>query len=216
MESNPFSDAVHFLQQPAWTTAAYWLLLLGSIAVAAYCFAAIPEQRSARHLGNWLCRLLIGSMWWQQTLWKLPPDYTDQPDQPFGTTGLAYWMMQMAKGAAFRIQSDLVENVILPHFHLFAPGVYALEALTAAALILGLFVRFWGVVGALQILNLWLGLYNAEGEWPWTYFFLLVLQVVFALHRFGRSLGVDAIIVERYARVRGRSPLGQLVVEAVT
>ena len=72
------------------------------------------------------------------------------------------------------------------------------------SLILGIFVRFWGVIGALQILNLWLGLYNAAGEWPWTYFFLLVLQLVFALHQFGRSLGLDAIIADRCARTTGR------------
>ena len=52
------------------------------------------------------------------------------------------------------------------------------------------------------MLNLWLGLYNAEGEWPWTYFFLLVLMVIFALHRYGRSLGLDAIILERTASGR--------------
>lgn len=27
-----------------------------------------------------------------------------------------------------------------------------------------LFARFWGFVGALRILNLWLDLYNADGE----------------------------------------------------
>jgi hypothetical protein len=73
-------------------------------------------------------------------------------------------------------------------------------------------VRFWGLVGALQILNLWLGLYNAEGEWPWTYFFLLVVQLIFAVHRYGRSLGLDALIVER---CKGRQTLGGiLLVEA--
>jgi len=70
------------------------------------------------------------------------------------------------------------------------------------SLMLGVFVRLWGLIGALQVLNLWLGLYNAEGEWPWTYFFLLVLQVIFTLHRYGRSLGLDAIIVERTASRR--------------
>ena len=44
--------------------------------------------------------------------------------------------------------------------------VYSLEALMAVSLMLGIFVRFWSVIGALQILNLWLGLYNAAGEWP--------------------------------------------------
>jgi hypothetical protein len=43
-------------------------------------------------------------------------------------------------------------------------------------------------------LNLWLGLHNVDGEWPWTCFFPLTLQVIFALHRYGKSLGLDAIM----------------------
>jgi uncharacterized membrane protein YphA (DoxX/SURF4 family) len=136
-------------------------------------------------------------MWWQQTLWKLPPYYTDHPDQPFGATGLAYWMGLMGKSAAIPQQAEFVNNIVLPHFYVFAPVVYSLEVLTAVSLMLGIFVRFWGVIGALQILNLWLGLYNAAGEWPWTYFFLLLLQLIFAVHRYGRSLGLDAVIVTR-------------------
>ncbi len=101
------------------------------------------------------------------------------------------------KSAAIPLQADLVNNLVLPNFHLFAPAVYSLEVLTAVSLILGIFVPVWGLIGALQILNLWLGLYNAEGEWPWTYFFLLVLQLIFALHRYGRSLGLDAILAAR-------------------
>jgi uncharacterized membrane protein YphA (DoxX/SURF4 family) len=96
---------------------------------------------------------------------------------------------------------------VLPHFYLFAPIVYGLEVLTAVSLLLGLFVRLWGVIGALQILNLWLGLYSAPGEWPWTYFFLLVLMLIFALHRYGRRLGLDAIIL---ARSQTRGILGRL------
>jgi hypothetical protein len=110
------------------------------------------------------------------------------------------------------LQADFVNNVVLPHFYVFAPIVYALEALTAVSLILGLFVRFWGFLGALQILNLWLGLYSAEGEWPWTYFFLLVVQLIFAIHHFGRSLGLDALIFERWKG--NRSLIGILAVEA--
>jgi hypothetical protein len=99
---------------------------------------------------------------------------------------------------------------VLPHFYVFAPIVYALETLTAVSLMLGIFVRLWALIGALQILNLWLGLYNAEGEWPWTYFFLLVLQVIFALHRYGRSLGLDALLA-----ARSQAP-GGTVLSAVT
>lgn len=199
MNSNPLSDVLQFLVHPGWTTAVYWLLVLGSIAIAAYAWRSIASQRSSSHVVDWLCRLLIGSMWWQQTLWKLPPHYTDNPSEPT-STGLYYWMTRMGESASVPLQSDLVNHIVLPHFYFFAPIVYALEVLTGASLMLGALVRFWALIGALQILNLWLGLYNAEGEWPWTYFFLLVLQVIFTLHRYGRSLGLDAIIVARAAR----------------
>jgi len=203
MQHDPISDVLNFLQQPAfvsgptWPTAVFWVLVLASLAIAVYAFAAIPGQRRATHLWNWVFRFLIGCMWWQQTLWKLPPFYTDHPDQPFGATGLAYWMGLMGKSAAIPQQAEFVNNIVLPHFYVFAPVVYSLEVLTAVSLMLGIFVRLWGVIGALQILNLWLGLYNTAGEWPWTYFFLLVLQLIFAVHRYGRSLGLDAVIVAR-------------------
>jgi hypothetical protein len=69
------------------------------------------------------------------------------------------------------------------------------------------------VIGALQIVNLWLGLYSAPGEWPWNYFFLLVLMLIFALHRYGRRLGLDAIFA---ARSHSRSILGQIFLAAAT
>jgi uncharacterized membrane protein YphA (DoxX/SURF4 family) len=214
MTPNPLSDVLNFLVHPTWTTAVYWLLALGSITIAFYVWKSIASQRSWRNVADWLCRLFIGSMWWQQTLWKLPPYYTDNPSEPT-TTGLYFWMTRMAESASIPLQADFVKHIVLPHFYLFAPFVYGLEVLTAVSLMLGLFVRFWGFIGALQILNLWLGLYNAQGEWPWTYFFLLVLQVIFAVHRYGRSLGVDAIIAERTAR-RAASGGGLSLLERLT
>ena len=208
MNPNPLSDVISLLLQPAWTTAIFWLLLLASIVIAIFVFRADPAQRTIEHVGNWGIRVLIGSMWWQQSLWKLPPYYTDQPQEPFGTTGLAYWMGLMGKHAAIPLQADFVNNIVLPHFYLFAPIVYGLEVLTAVSLIFGCLVRLGGIIGALQILNLWLGLYSAPGEWPWTYFFLLLLMLSFALHHYGRSLGIDAIIV---ARLKGRQGLGRFL-----
>jgi uncharacterized membrane protein YphA (DoxX/SURF4 family) len=113
----------------------------------------------------------------------------------------------MGKSAAIPAQADFVNTIVLPNFYLFAPIVYGLEVLTAVSLLLGLFVRLWGVIGAFQVINLWLGLYSAPGEWPWTYFFLLVLMLIFALHRYGRRLGLDAIII---ARSQTRGILGRL------
>lgn len=210
---NPLLDVAHFLQKPGWPTPVFWLLLAAGLLVAIYAFAMVPGQRSFRSLWNLAFRILIGTMWWQATLWKLPPSYTDEPGQPFGKTGLAFWMIRLVKTSALHIQADFVNNIVLPHFYLFAPIVYGLEVLTAVSLILGLFVRFWGFIGALQGLNLWLGLYNDYYNWPWTYFFLMLLMLIFSVHRFGRSLGFDAVIV---ARTRNRNPLARIVLAVAT
>src|SRR5215469_12704362 len=121
-------------------------------------------------------------------------------------------MKLMGQHAAIPLQADFVNNVVLPHFYWFAPIVYGLEVLTAVSLMLGVFVRLFGIIGALQILNLWLGLYSAPGEWPWTYFFLVLLQLMFAVHRYGRRLGLDAIIA---VRSQTRSVLGRLLLATV-
>jgi hypothetical protein len=210
---NPLLDVDHFLHKPGWPTPVFWVLLAAGVGVAIYAFAAIPGQRRFANVWNFAFRMLIGAMWWQQTLWKLPPHYTDEPGQPFGKTGLAFWMIRLGKTSAVQAQADFVNHIVLPHFYLFAPVVYGLEVLTAASLILGLFVRFWGVVGALQILNLWLGLYNDYYSWQWGYFFLFLLMLIFAVHRYGRSLGVDAVIA---ARAGSRGWFGRFVTAAAT
>ena len=62
----------------------------------------------------------------------------------------------MVQYAAIPLQSDLVNNVVLPHFYVFAPIAYAAEGLTDVSLMLGMFTRLFGVIGALQLLNIWL------------------------------------------------------------
>jgi thiosulfate dehydrogenase (quinone) large subunit len=207
---NPLIDIAHFLLRPGWLTPVFWLLVAGAIGIAIYAFVAIPGQRSFTHVWNFAFRLTIGVMWWQATLWKLPPLYTDEPGA-FGETGLAFWMIRLGQSAALQVQANFVNQIVLPHFYLFAPIVYALEVLTAVSLILGLFVRFWAFIGALQALNLWLGLYNDYYNWPWTYFFLSALMLVFAVHRYGRSLGFDAVIA---ARASGKSRVTRIILAA--
>jgi uncharacterized membrane protein YphA (DoxX/SURF4 family) len=197
MNPDPFTDVFRFITDPVWTTAVFWLLTIASVVIAGVVWNRLPEQRSFGHVLQWAIRFAVGCMWWQQSLWKLPPYYTDHPEAPFGETGLAYWMGLMGKHAAIPLQADFVNHIVLPHFYWFAPVVYAAEVLTGVSLMLGAFVRLFAVIGALQILNLWLGLYSAPNEWPWTYFFLLLLQVMFALHCYGRSLGVDAMLRSR-------------------
>jgi uncharacterized membrane protein YphA (DoxX/SURF4 family) len=215
MNPNPISDFIAWSTDPVWTTPVFWALLVASVAIAAYVWRRFPEQRTLPRLLQWLFRLIIGAFWWQQSLWKLPPLYTDHPDAPFGQTGLAYWMGLMGKHAAIPLQADFVNHIVLPHFYLFAPIVYAAEVLTGLSLMLGAFVRLFAVIGALQIFNLWLGLYSAPGEWPWTYFFLFLLQLTLAVHCYGRSLGIDTILVARDSTRPRNGVVGRLLAAAI-
>ena len=210
MDRTPISDVLEFLTTPSWTTAVYWLLLVGSAVIAWQAWSRLAEQRHAAALGDWLLRLFVGSMWWQQSLWKLPPYYTDNPTAPFGTTGLAYWMGQIVKYAPFKFHAAFVQDVILAHFYFFAPIVYLAEVGIGVSLMLGLLTRLGGLAGFLMAVNLWAGLYIAPGEWPWTYFFLIVIQGVYTLHPPGRSLGVDALLRGR----AGGAGIGRLVLAA--
>ncbi len=189
---NPFSDALKFLMRGEWPVYLFWFLLLGGVIAAVWNLSVDQKQRTVKDVWMCLARILLGSMWWQQTLWKLPPYYTDLPSVP--DSGLKHWMIEMVNNAAFGIQSALVKDIVLPHFNIFAPMVYAIESFIGASLILGLFTRFGAILGGLMAVNLWLGLYNSPSEWPWTYFFLILLQFTFGVLQAGRNLGFDAIL----------------------
>ena len=190
MRENPIGNALAFLvaTDKLWFTVIFWLLLLGSAAVAALVWRADPAQRSLHHIGYGLMRVVVGIMWWQQSLWKIPPHWD---------WGLIHWMEVMVEHASTKLQSTLVRDLVLPNIDVFGPLVYAIEVIIAVSLILGVVTRVGAALGALMAINLWLGLYNAPGEWPWTYMFLVVLQLIFLINPPGRSLGIDAFAWRR-------------------
>jgi len=93
----------------------------------------------------------------------------------------------------------------------FGPLVYAIEVFIAVSLILGVVTRVGAALGALMAINLWLGLYNAPNEWPWTYMFLVVLQLIFLINPPGRSLGIDALAWRRKGAADKEASLLSLV-----
>ncbi len=196
--SNPFRDFFQFLQESTlhrrFPIYAFIFLLLASIVVALFNFGRDADQRTGAKVYTWLARLFVGGMWYQQTLWKLPPTFTDSPD---GSGGLRYWMGEMVKYASFKPHASMVDNLMLPHFKFFASQVWVGETFIALSLMLGLFTRLGGLLGTLMAINLWLGLYNRPGEWPWTYFFLILLNGFFLFLRAGRALGIDALIAPK-------------------
>jgi uncharacterized membrane protein YphA (DoxX/SURF4 family) len=204
MPTNPFTDAWQFLtaatsdyqHQGNWrylTLALFWALLLAGIAVAIQNWREDPTQRTGRHLGIWLVRVLIGCMWFQGMLWKLPLPVSD---------GLQYWTEQESTSAAFEFHRTFLKDVVLPHMSLFGPIVFLAELVFAGSMLLGLSVRFVSVLAIAYTLQLWLGLYGNSSEWPWTYMFLALLMFLFALLGAGRSLGMDARLRREVPAVR--------------
>jgi uncharacterized membrane protein YphA (DoxX/SURF4 family) len=195
MRENPIGNALAFLTDgnKLWFTVIFWLLLLGSAAVAAWAWRSDPAQRSLHHIGYGLMRVIVGIMWWQQSLWKIPPHWD---------WGLIHWMEVMVEHASTQLQSTLVRDLVLPNINIFGPLVYGIEVIIAVSLILGVVTRVGAALGALMAINLWLGLYNAPNEWPWTYMFLVVLQLIFLINPPGRSLGIDALAWRRESAAR--------------
>ncbi len=195
MRTNPFYDSWLFLigQTPDHDAlgstryllvALYAALLIGGIAVAARVWVRDPAKRSGRTLAIWLFRTLLGTMWLQGSLWKLPLPVAG---------GFQYWTGQLVENSWLPAHAALVRDVLLPNIAILDPVVWITETLLGASLMLGFGVRLAGLVGIAFTINLWVGLYHRADEWPWNYVFLIFVHAFFVLDRAGECLGLDAI-----------------------
>jgi TQO small subunit DoxD len=212
MRPNPIADAIQFLTGSTLFYV-FILLVVAGLVIAGINLSRDPGQRNLKDFSIFVLRFFVGCMWWQQSLWKLPPTYTDRPD---GSGGLHDWVVKMVDGAAFQIHSDFVQYLVLPHFLLFAPVVYATEVFIGVSLITGTAVPLSSLLGAAMAINLWLGLYHVPYEWPWTYFFLIVIQLMFLLQGAGRSLGGDALIARYLEGTPARYDLRSRILALIT
>jgi hypothetical protein len=137
-------------------------------------------------------------MWFQQTLWKLPPDWG-------GPGGLRFWIEQSGTYATPWYRA-FVNGVVLPNFGLFAPQVWLGETVIAISLLFGVFGRFGGVLCAVMGINLYFANSKIPHEWYWSYLFIAMLGAVFASTRAGRYVGVDRYLVPRLERLAEKRP----------
>lgn len=198
MRTNPFNEAFAFLtgkssfHQEAGTQGIlmvplFWVLLIASIYIARKNWQDDPEQRTSLHLATWFMRVMIGIMWFEGSIWKLPLPLSG---------GFPFWVGQMNEHAAFDIHRWVVVNIyqVQPILSIMNIAVFFTEVLMAASFMLGFSVRLFGVVGMAFAFHLYLGLYRHPAEWPWLFFFLIFVQAFFVLHAAGRSLGLDAML----------------------
>jgi uncharacterized membrane protein YphA (DoxX/SURF4 family) len=195
VRTNPFYDAWLFLigdtsdhqgsGVPYLLVAIFLAALVASVLVARCNWQRDPAQRTFEHLSTWFMRVMIGCMWFQGSLWKLPLPVSG---------GFQYWLEQEIPNAAFAWHSWIIQHVLAPNIALVNLPVFLTEFGMGLSYILGFLVRPFAVIGMLFTLQLWLGLYKHPGEWPWEYIFLVFVQGFFVVHNVGRSLGLDALL----------------------
>ncbi len=204
MKTDPLGDAWEFLvgAQPdqvalgdwQWPfVGLFWLLLLGSLLTALAVWRRDGSETSPGPFWAWLFRSLVGIMWFQGALWKLPFPVSG---------GFRYWSEQMVEHAAWPWFGEFVAADMLPNLDVIDPVVFTIELGLAISLMLGLFVRPVATLGAIYVLGLWIGLYRHPAEWPWQYVFLAALHGMFAIMGGRYSLGLDALIHPLWLRLR--------------
>ncbi|HEX5505351.1 MAG TPA: TQO small subunit DoxD [Thermomicrobiales bacterium] len=160
-----------------------------------------------------LVRIVIGVLWFGETRWKMPPDFGCGAD---GTTGLCDWVGREVANPKFAWYKSFLVGFFQPNLHLFGWFVYFGELVIAILLILGLLTRLGGVLGAIQGVNLLIGLWVVPGEWYWTYVMLALINLVFTLTAAGRYLGLDALLHPRAVAAARRGGALARVVAALT
>jgi hypothetical protein len=198
MRINPFYDAWLFLTGQTGEHAASgigWLLtglflvlLAASIWIAFTNWQQDPAQRTKEHLATCFMRVMIGVMWYQGSIWKLPLPVSG---------GFRAALTPIGEHAAFDFHQWIAKNVFIPLLPVLDPIVYLTEQSMAVAYILGFLVRPLGIIGVLFATHLWLGLYRQPEEWPWLYVFLIFVQGFFVVTNAGKSLGLDAMIARK-------------------
>src|SRR5687767_9128625 len=115
MRTNPFYDAWLFLigatgdhegSGVRWLmTVLFLALLVASSWIAWRNWRDDPAQRTRAHLATWFMRVMIGAMWFQGSLWKLPLPVSG---------GFRFWTGKIAESAAFELHRSIAKNVFVP------------------------------------------------------------------------------------------------------
>jgi uncharacterized membrane protein YphA (DoxX/SURF4 family) len=208
MTPNPVTDTWNFLigntgdynsLGPAKyvPVALFLALLAGSVAIAAVNWSRDPAQRTGKHVAIWLIRAITAGMWFQGSIWKLPLPVSD---------GFTFWTGQLAKFTVLPFEASLVQHVLLPGIGVLQPLVYLFEVFLTVSLLLGVAMRFAGVMAMLFTAHLWLGLYSDPTEWAWTYGAIIAAHGMFAVTEAGRSLGLDNLLRGQWAGAFNRHP----------
>jgi uncharacterized membrane protein YphA (DoxX/SURF4 family) len=160
------------------------------------------RRRSSRYdVAFVAARIALGCYWLYEQHWKLPPDFgLHQP------RGLMFAFQQSIRYPTVDLYRAFLQDVVVPHFHLFGWLLGIAEVAIGLSLVLGAFTRAGALLGVLQALNLLI----AQGrtpEGPWIYVAILAANVFVLFTPSNRRFSVDNRIASRIAARTSRETL---------
>ena len=149
-----------------------------------------PPSASARsgQVALTCLRLLVGLMWLENVVWKVPPDFGER-----GRTGLYFWTHLSVEFPVFKPFSRVIEHVVLPNFTAFGWAVLMVESALAVLLLTGTAVRLAALLGIAQSIAIGLSVAEAPNEWPWAYAMMIGIHAVLLFAPSTQYAAVDAL-----------------------
>ena len=160
------------------------------------------ERRPTRYAAAFAAaRIAVGLYWLYEQHWKLPPDFGLHDAR-----GLMFAFQQSIRYPTIDLYRAFLQDVVVPHFHLFGWLLGFAEVAIGASLVLGALTRAGALLGALQAVNLLI----AQGrtpEGPWIYIAILAANLFVLLTPSNTRFSVDSRLAPRFSGPPSRSTL---------
>ena len=144
-------------------------------------------------------RIALGGYWLWEQHWKLPPDFgLHQP------RGLMFAFQQSIRYPTLGVYKTFLQDVVVPHFHLFGWLVFLGEVVIGTSLTLGVLTKAGALLGTLQAVNLFVSQAGTP-EGPWLYVALVAANLIVLVTPANRQLSVDCILAPKVGAAASRN-----------
>ena len=157
------------------------------------------NQYIDQYLREWIMvavRVWFGCLWVVGAMWKVPPYFGLATHE-----NLYYWMARAVDYPVFGPYTWIMSHIILPHFLLFAWPVYIIEITLGVVFVLGFQVRWFALLALFMTINIALTVLNTPGEWPWSYYLMMMVSLVLFAYPYKDSvLSIDRWIATLWSK----------------
>jgi uncharacterized membrane protein YphA (DoxX/SURF4 family) len=165
----------------------------------------IAEQdsgRSSRYdVAFAAARIALGCYWLYEQHWKLPPEFGLHEPR-----GLMFAFQQSIRYPTVDLYRAFLQDVVVPHFHLFGWLLLFAEVAIGVSLVLGAFTRAGALLGVLQAVNLLIAQARTP-EGPWIYVAILAASLFVLLTPSRHRFSLDRRLASRFAARTSRETL---------